>query len=107
MPVGPAFGISITEANVLKTEALADGPRKGMRMWRRDDPGLDLEEFEQVPQINGPLRYARKAGQYAFQQTPQLPERSGQEGQVSDGQAAIDGFHDDHHIGGIITTAAQ
>jgi len=107
MTVCPAFGMQVAEPDILKSKPFPDrtGKRAGVR--RPDDPGLDLEEFKEVLKVDSSLADTGEAGQYTFQQTAQLPERAGQEGEVADRKAAVDSPGDNDYIGAIISGAAQ
>src|ERR1700748_3032678 len=100
MTIGPALGMEIAEPDVLENKTLPDW------LWERpgigcaDDPRPDLEKFEEVLQIEGPLRDAGKPVQYPSQQTPQLPERPRQKCQVANRQGAMYGPENDRYIGG-------
>src|SRR5450432_1923890 len=107
MAVGPMIGIQITKPHIFEYKSDPDGIRKRPRVRPHYDPGLDLEELEEVTKINGALRYAGKTRQYAFEEGSQLSEGTRQETKIADGQAAVDRSDDDDYIGRIIARAAQ
>ena len=103
----PARGAGIDEADILEDEALAQRPGQRTGILRRQDPGLHLEEREEVVEIERLARRRREAHQQRFQKGAQAAERGGEKAEIADGEFALQGAPHDIGVGQVVARGAD
>ena len=97
----------IGEADVFELEALADGAGGRDGVGPVFEVGFGREEVKEVLDVEGLFGDVGEAAEDAFHAGAGAEEGSGEEGEITDGEVALDGAGEDVGVGGVVAGGGE